>query len=266
MAIGGGSVGASGTVPLSGTVETPTKETMISHANPQDRRAADPFDGVETWLFDLDNTLYPASAALMAQVTERMSLYIAELLALDVAAAAALRTQYFREYGTTLRGLMTCHAIDPEAYLDYVHDIDLSAVAADARLAAALARLPGRKIIFTNASTTHATRVLERLRLADHFECIFDIGCADYQPKPDRRTYERLLAAHAVDPARAVMVEDIARNLVPAAELGMTTVWLRSDVAWASEGAGDHIDVVIDDLAAWLESLVGGESEGPARR
>ena len=217
---------------------------------------------METWVFDLDNTLYPKSCNLFVGVEILIRDFVAETLGLDPDRAFALQKQYFREYGTTLRGLMTHHDVDAHAFLDHVHAIDLTPVVPDARLEAALARLPGRKIVFTNADSKHALRVMDRLGIGHHFDAVFDIVDGDFVPKPCPEIYDKLVAHHRLDPSRTVMVEDIARNLVPAAALGMTTVWLRSDNPWGEGDAdGGHVHVTIDDLTPWLEA-VGGAAPG----
>ena len=212
-----------------------------------------PLGEVETWIFDLDNTLYPASCRLFDQVQQRMTDYICRRLALSAEEAAELRRNYFREHGTTLRGLMTVNAIDPHEFLAFVHDIDLAGVSPDPALAAALRRLAGRKIIHTNGSQRHAERLLEHLGIGDCFSGIVDIVAADFDPKPGLGGYRLLLLRHAVAAPSALMVEDIARNLAPAAELGMTTAWLRNGLDWAAaDSDGDYIHHVVDDLAGFL--------------
>jgi putative hydrolase of the HAD superfamily len=217
---------------------------------------AEPWDRIAVWVFDLDNTLYPAACRLFDQVDRRMGEYIAEELDLDYETARRLQKRYFYEDGTTLRGLMRHHGTDPTSFLDYVHEIDLTAVAVDPLLDAALGRLPGRKLVFTNGSSAHADRVLGKLGIARHFEAVVDIVASDYVPKPEPSAYDRLVERFAIEPARAVMVEDIAANLEPAHRLGMTTVWLRHAEDWAHKPA-DHafVDHVIDDLPAWLAEL-----------
>ena len=219
---------------------------------------------VETWVFDLDNTLYPARHNLFDLVDARIGAYIARLLGTDAVAARRLQKRYFRDYGTTLRGLMLRHGVIPEDFLAFVHAIPIERLPADPALDHALSRLGGRKVVFTNASAAHAERVLARLGIARHFDGIFDIVAAEYVPKPEPAAYRRLLARHRIVPERAVMVEDIARNLAPAADLGMTTVWVDGGHAWGAEGRdGPHIDHVIDDLTAWLGCLTGaGEASG----
>src|SRR5262245_55144684 len=183
---------------------------------------------IETWIFDLDNTLYPASCRLFDQIHALMTRFIADRLDLSTEGALALQKTYFREHGTTLRGLMTVNRVDPEAFLAYVHEIDLSCVPPDPVLVAALAALPGRKIVHTNGSRRHAERLLEHLGIAAAFCGIIDIAAAGYEPKPGLAGYHELLRRHQVTPSTALMIEDMAKNLVPAAGLGMTTAWVRS--------------------------------------
>lgn len=215
------------------------------------------FDHVETWIFDLDNTLYPASCRLFDQVDRRIGEFIAEHLGVGAVEARRLQKLYFREYGTTLSGLMARHAVDPGRYLDYVHRIDLSAVSPSPALAVALARLPGRKLIYTNGSVPHAERVMERLGVREHFGAVFDIVAGNFVPKPKEESYRALIERHTVEPQRAALIEDLPQNLLPAAALGMTTILVRTDVEWAQEGAdGEHIHHVTGDLVVWLEGVV----------
>ncbi len=209
------------------------------------------------WIFDLDNTLYPASCNLFAQVDRRISEFIGQHFGIPFDEARDRQKRFFRDYGTTLRGLMVEHDVDPVAYMDYVHDIDVTGVQPSATLTDALGRLPGRKIIYTNGSTRHAENIAGRLGILDRFEAVFDIAAADYVPKPDPRPYATLVERHGVDPGRACMVEDIARNLAPAHALGMTTVWVRGELEYerAGVGAGLHIDHSVDDLPAWLAAV-----------
>jgi len=223
-----------------------------------DRRhgAARALGHAEAWIFDLDNTLYPASCDLFAQIDKRMQGFIARFLGLDLESAFRIQKKYFREHGTTLRGLMDLHGLEPTEFLDYVHDIDLSIVPTSPDLDTVLDRLPGRKFIFTNASADHARRVMTRLGVSRHFDEVFDIICAGYVPKPDPRAYSMMIERYGLAPRSTVMVEDIARNLAPAAALGMTTVWLRTGSRFGEEGSdGDHVHHVVDDLVGWLKGL-----------
>ena len=222
-----------------------------------------PLSEIEHWVFDLDNTLYPAACDLFSQIDWRMTAFIAEALSLPPDEARPLQKALFRRHGTTLRGLMVEHGLEPSAFLDFVHDIDYAPVLACDRLKAAMAALPGEKLIFTNGTVRHAERVLERLGL-DGFSGIFDIVAADYMPKPDPAPYASFVKRHAIDPRRAAMVEDIARNLVPAAALGMTTVWVAGGPDWAKAGSEDgHIHHATDDLAGWLETRTAKAPDTP---
>jgi len=220
-----------------------------------------PIESIETWLFDLDNTLYPAECNLFSQVDWRMTFWIRDTFDLSQEDARALQKEMFRKHGTTLRGLMTEHGIDPHAFLAYVHDIDYSPVPADGGLAETIARLPGRKIIFTNGTVRHAMAVLDRLGAADLFDDVFDIVGAEFVPKPDPRPYDRLIARHAVRPETAIMVEDMAKNLLPAHERGMRTLWVEGGPAWSRPETGaDHIHHRTDDLAGYLKRAVAAAS------
>ena len=224
---------------------------MARNTAPKDRLLE-----AEAWVFDLDNTLYPASSNLFAQIDQKMTRFIADFLDLDRDEANRLRKNYFREHGTTMRGMMDRHAMEPGDFLDYVHDIDLGSIAPDPALDEALGRIPGRKIIFTNGPRAHARRVMERLAIGHHFEAVFDIIEADYIPKPEPQAYEALIRRHRLQPGKSVMVEDLARNLAPAASLGMTTVWVRSENDWDREPTGGEcVHHVVDDLVQWLGEL-----------
>jgi putative hydrolase of the HAD superfamily len=217
-----------------------------------------PLGEIETWIFDLDNTLYPASCRLFDQIQTRMQHFVAQHLELSLEAALAVQKSYFRQYGTTMRGLMAVDRVDPHEFLRFVHDVDLSCVPEDPVLAAALAALPGRKLVHTNGSAAHAERLLAHLGIAQSFSGIVDIAAAGFEPKPAPAGYLELLLRHRVLPETALMVEDIAKNLAPAAALGMTTAWLRGAVDWATAGAEDgHIHYVVDDLGAFLGHAVG---------
>ena len=183
------------------------------------------FDHVEAWVFDLDNTLYPAECNLFAQIDRRMGEFIADRFGMPLAEAQSLREAYYYEHGTTLAGLVRLHDVAPDDFLDYVHDIDLSAVRPSPELAASLAALPGRKFIFTNGSRKHAEAVVERLGIGAQFAGIFDIHALGYiHPKPMREAYERFIGAYAVAPRAAAMFDDLPHNLETAHAIGMTTI------------------------------------------
>ena len=206
----------------------------------------------ETWLFDLDNTLYPAGCNLFGQIDRRMGEFIGNLFGIDAVAAKQRQKGFFHQHGTTLRGLMMEHDVDPADFLAYVHNIDLSVLPALPELRRAVTALPGRKLIFTNGTVAHAERVLGRIGLDGCFEAVFDIVAADYLPKPRQEPYEKLLAQHGITAERAVMVEDMARNLAPAARLGMATIWVPTASDWAQPG---HIHHVAPDLTSFLGGL-----------
>lgn len=208
---------------------------------------------IDAWVFDLDNTLYPASANLFAQIDVRIKAFIAQTLNLAPDEAFALQKKYYHEHGTSLRGLMINHNVEPDVFLDYVHDIDHSVLPPNPLLEAAIARLPGRKFVYTNGSTYHAEQTLKRLGIAAHFAEIFDIRASRYIPKPDPGAYAEFIAKHVIAPERAAMFEDLPRNLKPAADLGMTAVWVRHPETRLLPGEDTaHCHYVTDDLPSWL--------------
>jgi putative hydrolase of the HAD superfamily len=216
---------------------------------------------IDTWLFDLDNTLYSSGAAVFPQIHRRMLEFIMAEQKIGEDEAKAERSRYFHQHGTTMRGMMVERGVDPVAFMDHVHAIDLGCLDPAPRLGAAIARLPGRKLIFTNASARHASNVLGALGIAEHFEALFDVGDCDWLPKPDATGYRNIVAKHAFDPKRAAMIDDIPNNLRPAAALGMTTVWVRepADPRWKGEpDTHAHVDYVTDDLVTWLEAIGAG--------
>ncbi|MGF7159069.1 putative hydrolase of the HAD superfamily [Rhodoligotrophos appendicifer] len=222
------------------------------------------FDHVDTWIFDLDNTLYPASTRLFDQIDEKMGAFIMDLLSVDKTEARRIQKGFFYEHGTTLRGLMTEHGVQPKDFLSFVHDIDHSAIVADDRLCSGLTRLPGRKFIFTNGTVAHAERVMDRIGIIACFDGIFDIEAANYLPKPDLTSYSLMLESHAIEAAGAAMFEDISRNLEPCHELGMTTVLVTSpdnedsrllSAKYGHTETSPHIDHVTNDLATFIHAI-----------
>jgi putative hydrolase of the HAD superfamily len=221
------------------------------------------FAAVETWVFDLDNTLYPHHLNLWQQVDGKIRDYIAGFLQITHDEAFKLQKDYYKRYGTSMRGLMTEHGMKPDDYLDFVHQIDHSPLQPAPELGAAIALLPGRKLILTNGTKKHADAVLARLGLGGHFEDIFDIVAAELEPKPSAVTYERFLKRHGVEPARAAMFEDLARNLAVPHNLGMTTVLVVPEAQrevfrenWELEGRdAAHVDHVTDDLTGFLKQM-----------
>lgn len=224
------------------------------------------FKTIEGWVFDLDNTLYPASQNLFAQIDTRMTAFIGEALSVDKDEAYRLQKQFLGEYGTTLAGLMNKHGMPPGPFLDFVHDIDVSVLAPNDGLSNALAALPGRKFIFTNGTVAHAERVTARLGIAHHFDDIFDIVAADYVPKPNPDIYPAMLARFGLTASRAAFFEDMGRNLSPAHALGMTTVLVQEDgvdglqamnmPAQYRQEEPAHIDHATDDLSGFLTRII----------
>jgi putative hydrolase of the HAD superfamily len=235
---------------------------QTAKANPVSAARTGPdFRHVGAWIFDLDNTLYPADSDLFVQVDARMTEFVQDLLGLDFDAARAVQKAYYRDHGTTLNGLMQVNGIDPEDFLARVHDIDLSVLEPDPAMASALALLPGKRFVFTNGCRNHAERVLARLKLDSLFDEIWDIRTIEYRPKPDARSYRAVLARTGVESGRSAMFEDVARNLVPAHALGWTTVWLQNGSAWSKQGPQypiaepEHIHHVTEDLPQFLHSI-----------
>ncbi|MDX2205544.1 MAG: pyrimidine 5'-nucleotidase [Hyphomicrobiaceae bacterium] len=222
------------------------------------------FEATRIWIFDLDNTLYPAECNLFAQVDQRMGEFIQRYLGVPLEYARHLQKSYYRQFGTTLSGMMLVHRMDPKAFLDYVHDIDLSPVAEHPELREAIAALPGRKLIFTNGSVRHAENVAGKLGILDLFEGIFDIAAADYVPKPTASAYDAFLKAHAVEARTAAMFEDMPHNLEAPHALGMTTVLVHSAATYdhpvqhairAWQTPPEHVHHMTDDLCGFLQRL-----------
>lgn len=220
------------------------------------------FAHVNEWVFDLDNTLYPHHSNLFSQIDVKMTDYFTQLLQLPREEARALQKKYYKEYGTSLQGLMTLHNVDPDDFLEKVHDIDYSWLDPDPALGEAIKALPGRKFIFTNGDRGHAERTARQLGILDHFEDIFDIVAADLVPKPASATYDKFRALHRVNADKAAMFEDLSRNLIAPKELGMRTVlivpnnfeatfsetWERDELA--------HVDHITDDLTSFLNAII----------
>ena len=221
------------------------------------------FEHVDTWVFDLDNTLYPRQSNLFSQIDVKMTSYVAQLLGLPREEARKIQKEYYLRYGTTLKGLMLEHRVDYRDFLDKVHDIDYSWLNPDPALGKAIEALPGRKYIFTNGDRGHAERAAGQLGILGQFDDIFDIVAAELTPKPARETYDRFLAAHGVVGSKAAMFEDLARNLVEAKAVGMSTVLIvpgafQSDFieAWEQDGHEDgHVDYTTDNLTGFLSAL-----------
>jgi putative hydrolase of the HAD superfamily len=218
--------------------------------SPLDPASAD-LTHIDVWLFDLDNTLYPPEAEFMSLIEGRMTTFVARETGLSRPAAYDLQKAYLHRHGTTLAGLMANHGVDPQTFLDEVHDVSMDGLTPEPALRDAVAALPGRRLVFTNGDQRHAERVLAKLELDDLFEDTFHIALADYVPKPDPQTFQRMIARHAVDPAVAAFFEDSPRNLEPAFDLGMTTVLVGPNAAHAAD---PFIHYRTDNLAAFLRS------------
>lgn len=223
------------------------------------------FAHVTQWVFDLDNTLYPHHANLFAQIDVRMTDYVSALLELPRDEARKVQKEFYRDYGTTLNGLMTQYGIDPDDFLQKVHDIDYSWLTPDPALGEAIRALPGKKFIFTNGDRGHAERTARQLGILDHFDEIFDIVAAGLVPKPARETYDKFASLHRIETSKAAMFEDLARNLLVPKAMGMATVLIVprnfepdfAEVWERDEPEAGTVDFVTDDLASFLRSITG---------
>ena len=211
-------------------------------------------DHIRTWVFDLDNTLYPPSANIFPRIDERMGQYIGTLLGVDPAEAKRIQKRYFLDHGTTLSGLMARHQTDPHHFLDYVHDIDMTSIEPDERLGSLIAALPGRKLVYTNSDAPYARKILARLGLDQTFERIYDIHDQIYTPKPAAGSMAKFISDCTIHPPHAAFFDDLARNLKAAKAQGMSTIWINNDSETGSLGADpDDIDFETHHLADWLE-------------
>ena len=231
---------------------------------PSDTEIVQRFAHVETWVFDLDNTLYPASSDLWPKIDARITLFMCQLFGLDGMSSRALQKYYYERYGTTLRGLMEEHDITADEFLEFVHDIDRSSLVPNHSLATAITALPGRKLILTNGSREHALRTAEQLGLDKMFEDVFDIVAGDLVPKPNPLAYQRFFEKHGVDPARSAIFEDIERNLVVPHARGMRTTLVvpkpgerdHRDPWEVAKERPLHVDYVTDDLEGFLVGIM----------
>lgn len=222
------------------------------------------------WVFDLDNTLYPASCDLFAQIDVRMTEFVADFLSMEKPEARRLQKQYYTDHGTTLAGMMHHHDMPPRAFLDFVHDIDHSPLPVCNDLRSAIMALPGRKFVLTNGSVRHAKGVTEAMELDDIFDGMFGIEEMDYLPKPHKSAFDKFNALFDVDPEQAVFFEDLSRNLEPAKAMGFATVLVQSDKDWSHEpegarpaGTGDFkapfVDHTTDNLTSFLQTVLAGK-------
>ena len=211
---------------------------------------------IKYWLFDLDNTLYSGDTKVFDQVDKKMSKFISEKLKVSIEEAKKIQKNYFHEYNTTLNGMIKNHEIDADEFLDFVHDVDLDFLKADKPLEQEISNLVGKKFIFTNGSKAHASNVTKRIGIEKLFDGVFDIVESDFIPKPSIEPYKKIIEKYKIEPQYSIFIEDIARNLKPAHELGMKTVWIKNDEPWAAEFSdSDFINYKTDNLAKFLKEV-----------
>ena len=214
------------------------------------------FESIKYWIFDLDNTLYSGKTRVFEQVDKKMSKYISEKLNISIDEGKKIQKNYFHEYNTTLNGMIKNHKIDANEFLEFVHDIDIDFLKKDLKLIEEFKRLDGKKFIFTNGSKKHALNVTRRIGIEQYFDDIFDIVESDFVPKPALKPYKKLVEKHKIDPNLCVFVEDIARNLKPAYEMGMKTVWIENDEPWASKFSdSDFVNYRTKNLSEFLKKI-----------
>jgi putative hydrolase of the HAD superfamily len=232
-----------------------SKKSAFSHVHS--------FSHVDTWVFDLDNTLYPPDSALWPQIDDRITAYLMDLYGADGLTARALQKHFYHRYGTTLKALMDQGHADPDDFMSFVHDIDRTSLPVNPQLSTALSALKGRKLILTNGSKKHAEDTAKALGILEHFDDIFDIKAAGYVPKPERKTYDIFFNTYGVDPAKAAMFEDLVKNLEVPHDVGMKTVLIvaKSGIkdlrdAWEQkQGRPAFVQYVTDDIAGFLQPL-----------
>ena len=214
------------------------------------------FRSIKYWIFDLDNTLYSGDTKVFDQVDKKMSKYISDKLNVSIEEAKKIQKNYFYEYNTTLNGMIKNHKIDPDEFLEFVHDIDIDFLQKDPGLAKEIEKLEGKKIIFTNGSRKHAINITKRIGIDQYFDDIFDIVSANFIPKPAVEPYKKLVEKHKIDPKLCVLVEDIARNLKPAYEMGMKTIWIENNEPWAKKFSdSDFINYKTNNLSKFLKKI-----------
>ena len=211
---------------------------------------------IKYWIFDLDNTLYSGKTKVFEQVDKKMSKYISDKLNISIGEARKIQKNYFHKYNTTLNGMIKNHKINANEFLDFVHDINIDFLKKDKKLADELEKLEGKKIIFTNGSKKHAINVTKRIGIDQYFDDIFDIVSSNFIPKPAMEPYKKLVEKHKIDPKLCVLVEDIARNLKPAYEMGMKTVWIENDEPWASQFSDrNFVNYKTNNLSEFLKKI-----------
>ena len=211
---------------------------------------------IKCWIFDLDNTLYSEKTRVFEQIDKKMSKYISKKLNVNIARAKEIQKNYFHEYNTTLNGMIKNHKIDANEFLEFVHDIDIDFLKNDPILNKELEKLGGKKIVFTNGSRKHALNITQRIGIDQHFDDFFDIVDSDFMPKPAIEPYKKLVEKHKIDPNLCVFVEDIARNLKPAYEMGMTTVWIENDEPWSRKFSDSNfVNYKTNNLSEFLKKI-----------
>ena len=211
---------------------------------------------IKYWLFDLDNTLYSGDTKVFDQVDKKMTHFISNKLNVTTEEAKKIQKNYFHEYNTTLNGMIKNHKIDAQEFLEFVHDVDLEFLKEDINLQSELANLKGKKFIFTNGSKAHVANVTKRIGIEKLFDGVFDIVESDFIPKPSIEPYKKIIEKYKIEPQYSIFIEDIARNLKPAHELGMKTVWIKNDEPWAAKYSdSDFINYKTDDLAKFLKEI-----------
>mgnify|MGYP006099431811 CR=1 FL=1 len=214
------------------------------------------FKSIKCWIFDLDNTLYSGKTKVFEQIDKKMSKYISNKLSVSLEEAKKIQKSYFYEYNTTLNGLIKNHKIDPNEFLEFVHDVNIDFLQKDKKLSEEIEKLDGKKIIFTNGSKKHALNVTKKIGVDQHFDHIFDIVESDFIPKPSIEPYKKLVKKHKIDPKLSVFVEDIARNLKPAYEMGMKTIWIENDEPWARKFSDSNfINYKTNNLSEFLKKV-----------
>ena len=211
---------------------------------------------IKFWLFDLDNTLYDGATKVFDQVDKKMSKFISEKLNVSIEEAKKIQKNYFHEYNTTLNGMIKNHEIDANEFLEFVHDVNLDFLKVDKFLEREITNLNGKKFIFTNGSKAHAANVTKRIGIEKLFDGVFDIVESDFIPKPSIDPYKKIIEKYKIEPEYSIFIEDIARNLKPAHELGMKTVWIKNDEPWAAKfSESDFIDYRTSNLAKFLKEI-----------
>ena len=214
------------------------------------------FETIKYWIFDLDNTLYSGKTKVFEQVDKKMSKYISNKLNVTIEDAKKIQKNYFHEYNTTLNGMIKNHNVDPNEFLEFVHDIDINFLNKDIKLSEELKKLNGKKIIFTNGSRKHAINVTQKIGIDQYFDDVFDIVDSKFIPKPAMEPYKKLVEKHKIDPNLCAFVEDIARNLKPAYEMGMKTVWIENDEPWAKKFSdSEFVNYKTNDLTEFLKKI-----------